>query len=61
MDFNKGSVSRVYLKMLGTVVDLERQGLTLSEGMPLIVWDEDIEQRAIAHHDQEYGWYAEFG
>ena len=59
VDFNKGSGSRVYLTTLGTKADLERQGITLFEGMTIVVWDDDVEVGGEVHNDPERGWFAQ--
>ena len=59
VDVSKGSRSRVYLTALGTKADLEGQGITLVEGMTIIVWDDDIEVRGEVRNDPERGWLAQ--
>jgi hypothetical protein len=69
-DFNDllGLVDRVRLDTAGAREDLERQEATLEEGMPLVVYDHDENDRgerddliahATAHWDAELGtWVA---
>jgi len=41
VDFNRGGGGVVYLDLPGTVADLWRLGIELSEGLALNVWDEE--------------------
>lgn len=60
-DFNNADEhGRVRLNTRGTARDLERLGISLCEGMPLILDDhDDVVAEAIVRWDGVNGWVAE--
>ena len=53
-DFHNADVQgRVRLNCAGTVVDLQRQGIVLRDGQPLIIYSEELEVEGIVHYSEE--------
>jgi hypothetical protein len=61
-DFNNcDREGRVRLNCIGSRADLDRLGISLHEGMDLIVSDSELEVEAVAHFVAEASiWAAEF-
>ena len=53
-DFHNADVQgRVRLSCAGTVADLQRHGILLREGQPLIIYSEELEVEGIVHYSEE--------
>ena len=53
-DFHNADVQgRVRLNCTGTVADLQRQGIVLRDGQPLIIYSEELEVEGIVHYSEE--------
>ena len=53
-DFHNADVKgRLRLSCVGTIEDLERQGIVLREGQSLIIYSEDLEVEGVVHYSEE--------
>ena len=53
-DFHNTDVKgRLRLSCVGTVEDLERQGIVLREGQSLIIYSEELEVEGVVHYSEE--------
>ena len=53
-DFHNADVKgRVRLNCVGTIADLERQGIVLRDGLSLIIYSEELEVEGVVHYSEE--------
>jgi len=53
-DFHNTDVKgRLRLSCVGTVEDLERQGIVLRDGQSLIIYSEELEVEGVVHYSEE--------
>ena len=53
-DFHNADVKgRLRLSCVGTVEDLERQGIVLREGQSLTIYSEELEVEGVVHYSEE--------
>ena len=50
---NAGAKGRVRLNCVGTVSDLERQGIALRDGQSLTIYSEELEVDGVVHYSEE--------
>ena len=50
---NADAKGRVRLNCLGTIADLERQGIMLRDGQSLIIYSEELEVEGVVHYSEE--------
>ena len=53
-DFHNADVKgRLRLSCVGTIEDLERQGLALRDGKSLIIYSEELEVEGVVHYSEK--------
>ena len=50
---NADAKGRLRLSCVGTIEDIERHGIVLREGQPLIIYSEELEVEGIVHYSEE--------
>ena len=53
-DFHNADVKgRVRLNCAGTIADIERHGIVLQDGQPLIIYSEELEVEGVVHYSEK--------